>query len=204
MHYILYSYHGQLLFDFHFQSRYRLLRACSIYAIDEIYLGLKNLRFLTARVNARKKITGPICSTARSYNQGGTREVGVRLQFKTKALQKKQVPALVVHIPYREVLLTRAGAGSETTAFYLESVGEVWEAQAFAKLIQADYVDGAEAFKGYGVEEIRACWLPLDGHWNQSGAERFAEFVVPILQRWSERQAPKSAGSDRRPGVDSK
>ena len=121
-----------------------------------------------------------------------------------QALQKKQVPALVVHIPYREVLLTRAGAGSETTAFYLESVGEVWEAQAFAKLIQADYVDGAEAFKGYGVEEIRACWLPLDGHWNQAGAERFAEFVVPILQRWSERQDHKSAGSGKRSGVDSK
>ncbi|GIT31368.1 MAG: hypothetical protein Ct9H300mP1_34140 [Planctomycetaceae bacterium] len=90
-----------------------------------------------------------------------------------QALQKKQVPALVVHIPYREVLLTRAGAGSETTAFYLESVGEFWEAQAFAKLIQADYVDGAEAFKGYGVEEIRACWLPLDGHWNQPGCRAF-------------------------------
>ena len=115
-----------------------------------------------------------------------------------QALQDKQVPALVVHIPYREVLLTRAGLGSETTAWYLEAVGEFWETQAFARLIQADYVDGSEAFEDCSVEEIRACWLPLDGHWNQAGAERFAKFVVPVLQKWSERSTRKSDSPGRR------
>lgn len=115
-----------------------------------------------------------------------------------RALQKKQVPALVVHIPYREVLLTRAGLGSETTAWYLEAVGEFWETQAFARLIQADYVDGSEAFEDCSVEEIRACWLPLDGHWNQAGAERFAKFVVPVLQKWSERRTGNSDSPGRR------
>lgn len=106
-----------------------------------------------------------------------------------QALQKKQLPALVVHIPYREVLLSRAGVSSETTEFYLEAVGELWETQAFARLIHADFVDGSEAFKGCSVEEIRACWLPRDGHWNQAGAERFARFLAPVLQKWSAQRA---------------
>lgn len=106
-----------------------------------------------------------------------------------QSLQKTRLPALVVHIPYREVLLSRAGISSETTEFYLEAVGELWETQAFARLIHADFVDGSEAFKGCSVEEIRGCWLPQDGHWNQDGAERFARYLAPILQKWSAQRA---------------
>ncbi|HAA51877.1 MAG TPA: hypothetical protein DCE43_19320 [Planctomycetaceae bacterium] len=104
------------------------------------------------------------------------------------ALQKQRLPALVVHIPYREVLLTRAGVASENLRFYLESVGESWETQSFAKLIGADFVDGSEAFKDLSVAEIHAHWLPIDGHWNQAGAEQFAKFLVPIVKTWADRQ----------------
>ena len=106
------------------------------------------------------------------------------------ALQKQRLPALVVHIPYREVLLARAGVPSENMAFYLESVGQSWETQAFAKLIHADFVDGSEAFKDCSVAEIRDNWLPIDGHWNQAGAERFAKFLAPILKSWPGQAKP--------------
>ena len=37
-----------------------------------------------------------------------------------------------------------------------------------------------------GLDEagIRDCWLPIDGHWNQTGSDRFARYMVNAIKDW--------------------
>jgi hypothetical protein len=32
--------------------------------------------------------------------------------------------------------------------------------------------------------EFDALWLPVDGHWNQQGSDRFAKFALEALRDW--------------------
>ncbi|MGH9465709.1 MAG: hypothetical protein ACRD0X_08670, partial [Thermoanaerobaculia bacterium] len=82
-------------------------------------------------------------------------------------LARRGLPALVVHVPSREGLLAGAPLPDETAAF--------------ARALGATLVDGSEAFRGLSGDEIRAAWLPYDGHWAQAGSDRFAEFMVEIV-----------------------
>jgi hypothetical protein len=73
--------------------------------------------------------------------------------------------ALVVHIPPRAVLLGEEGDVQRDAGIL------------FARKLGATFVDGAEAFAGLDAEEVRRCFLPYDGHWNQEGSDRFAGFM---------------------------
>ena len=78
----------------------------------------------------------------------------------------------VVHIPSRDELL-----GHDT---HSATAGRK-EALAFAELLGARFVDGAQAFEGMTPQEIRDHWLPYDGHWAQAGSNRFGRYMVNFL-----------------------
>lgn len=83
-----------------------------------------------------------------------------------RALAEMELPAQVVRIPNRRE--DRSWEG---------------EAEAFARLLGATYVDGAEAFAGLGWRGRRALWSRVDGHWSQEGSDRFAAFMAERLRR---------------------
>lgn len=85
--------------------------------------------------------------------------------------QTKALPVLVVEIPSRSKLIQRFPNNEETLQF--------------ASILNANFVDGSKAFIGLTEKEIRANWLPYDGHWGQSGSNRFAAFMFDVLQKWS-------------------
>jgi len=85
-------------------------------------------------------------------------------------LVARQLPVLVVDVPGIDLLLQESGPSAE--------------AEVFAKFLGARFINGAEAYEGLGQEEIRAGWLPYDGHWGQAGSDRFAEFMLRVLSDW--------------------
>jgi hypothetical protein len=95
------------------------------------------------------------------------------------ALASMNVPALVVTIPTRERLL-EGGAAVAIDADTLE----------LAKSLGATCVNGAAAFDGRTPAQVRADFLPYDGHWGQGGSDRFARFMVGTLAEWHGGQSP--------------
>jgi hypothetical protein len=83
-----------------------------------------------------------------------------------RALRGK--PVIIVHIPLRDELLAKQDASPRV--------------QSFAHLMGARFVDGSTPFRSLDAAEIRACYLPVDGHWNQVGSDRFAAFVAERLK----------------------
>jgi hypothetical protein len=83
-------------------------------------------------------------------------------------LESRKLPALVIHLPSRDSLLKP----TSNSALHFE------KAKTFAAALGATFLDGREAFQPMEPAEIRAHFLPHDGHWNQKGSNRFAEFVV--------------------------
>jgi hypothetical protein len=77
-------------------------------------------------------------------------------------------PITVISIPHRDDLLAHRDG--------LPNVRE------FARLIGAEFINGADAFKSLKDAEIRACYFPVDGHWSQVGSDRFAAFVAKRLK----------------------
>ncbi len=90
-----------------------------------------------------------------------------------RVLADRKLPALVVHIPDRASLLDPAHAPSWPRR----------ESEEFARAIGAAFLDGGEALAGLQPSEIRAQFLPRDGHWNQAGSDRFAAFMLRTLDR---------------------
>ncbi len=88
-------------------------------------------------------------------------------------LADRRLPALVVHIPDRSSLLDPARAPSWPKR----------ESEDFARALGAAFLDGGAAFAGLRPSEIRALFLPHDGHWDQAGSDRFAEFMLPHIDR---------------------
>lgn len=80
------------------------------------------------------------------------------------ALARLSAKVVVVRIPSLPDLLGEDGDQGAPT-------------RAFARAIDADYVDGAEAFAGLSAEQLRDLWFRHDHHWNQRGSDRFAQFV---------------------------
>lgn len=73
-------------------------------------------------------------------------------------LKKRGIPAWVYHFP----------AGSP-----------VDEARAFADRLGAGYIDASAAFHGIDQAEKDACFM-IDGHWNQTGSDRFAKWFIKV------------------------
>ncbi|HEV3167684.1 MAG TPA: SGNH/GDSL hydrolase family protein [Isosphaeraceae bacterium] len=108
-------------------------------------------------------------------------------------LAEHHLPALVVEIPDRASLLNPSRAPA-------------WpgqEARAFADAIGARLLDVTPEFAALSPGQIRAQFLPYDGHWSQAGSDRFAAFVVQHLDAFragakaaeaSQERVPQAAG----------
>jgi len=103
-----------------------------------------------------------------------------------RVLNRRQLPVLVVSIPDRPALLDPN-----------HDPGWSKEAKDFAEAIGGTFVDGGEIFARLRPAEVRALFLPHDGHWNQAGSDRFAHFMVPHLDRFPTREPsdPSRIGS---------
>lgn len=88
-------------------------------------------------------------------------------------VSSRKLPALVVYLPSRERLMKSTWENDPYRA----------ETQAFAKQIGASFADGGEAFTGMQPADIRKCFFPYDGHWNQAGSDRFAKFMLDLIPR---------------------
>jgi hypothetical protein len=88
-------------------------------------------------------------------------------------LQDHKIPALVIAVPSRERLLDGLPPSAES--------------RAFAEFIGAEFVDGGDAFDGLSAGEIRDHWLKFDGHWAQSGSDRFARHFTAVISDWIDR-----------------
>jgi hypothetical protein len=105
------------------------------------------------------------------------------------------LPIAVAYIPSRDELLDQPSAST------------VERARQFSDILGAHFMDGREAFRGLTSQQIKDDWFPHDGHWNQGGSDRFAEFIVTQLPNWVEarvrttNRVPRGAGiaPDRAP-----
>jgi hypothetical protein len=66
--------------------------------------------------------------------------------------------------------------------------------RAFTQLLNARSLDGNEAFRGLSQEELKKCWFPYDGHWNQKGSDQFGQ--------WMLEQLLKEQGKESKPDAD--
>ena len=58
------------------------------------------------------------------------------------------------------------------------------DAQAFASLMDARVVNGADAFRDPDHKDVDASYLKHEYHFNQAGADRFGKFVAEQLENW--------------------
>ena len=91
-------------------------------------------------------------------------------------LQQQQLPCLVVQLPLRHELIGQLERAQGT--------GIPQQTRQFVNRIGATVMDGSEAFQGLDENGIRDCWLPYDGHWGQSGSDRFARYMVQAIEDW--------------------
>ena len=117
------------------------------------------------------------------------RERQAMIQDVRRAIDALKVPALVVYIPTKDSLLQHGAPGE------IEP-----DAQAFAQAIGATFINGGSAFTGRTAAQIRADWLPYDGHWGQGGSDRFAAFMVRTLGQWPSHPPAPAPASRPAPG----
>ena len=123
----------------------------------------------------------------------------VMIQDIKRFCEARHLPTTVAYIPDRAELL---GGDRASQAFA--------EARDFAGTLGANFLDGREIFEGMSRAEIRAHYLPYNGHWNQGGSNRFAGEVHSggpasprrLSGRRDRRRHPRrhAAGPRRRPG----
>ena len=94
--------------------------------------------------------------------------------------RSRSLPVLVVRIPSKEAIIEGAPPQPTTLEFAYQTC--------------ATFADGSEAFAGMTEEELRGDWLPYDGHWGQRGSDRFASFMLDVLQKWMRDRSPDAAG----------
>ncbi len=88
-------------------------------------------------------------------------------------ISSRKLPALVVFLPHRDRLVKGTWENDPRRA----------EAMAFAKEIGATFVDGSGAFANMRSEDVRKCFFSYDPHWNQTGSDRFAKFMLGLIPR---------------------
>jgi hypothetical protein len=131
-------------------------------------------RFVRGLVRHTSEV--PAGETPGAFEPGRARMVEDMRRY----LARRGIPALVIHIPSRETIL----APDASSRLHFE------KSQEFAKELGATFLDGGQAFAGLNAREIRALFYPHDGHWNQAGSDRFAEFVVGHLESFRTRKPP--------------
>ena len=88
-------------------------------------------------------------------------------------LRRTGLPVVVVRVPDREELVHQAAVA-----------GNVLD---FAERLGGSVVDGAAAFDTLSTAERSQQYFPQDGHWNQSGSDRFARFMLHYLQGYAQK-----------------
>jgi hypothetical protein len=96
--------------------------------------------------------------------------------------QTKSLPVIVVRVPLRDGLIQGWSPPKDVLRF--------------TSLLHATFIDGSAAFAGLSAPDIRAHWLPYDGHWAQSGSDRFAAFMLDILCSWPQNFLPTTDKPD--------
>jgi len=92
-----------------------------------------------------------------------------------RVLIARGLPVVVVHVPFRDDLELRRAPRSPAAT------------RRFAEMLGARLVDGSQAFAGVPREDIPAYWFQYEGHWNQRGSDRFAEYIAALLADWPAR-----------------
>jgi hypothetical protein len=87
------------------------------------------------------------------------------------AIRQHGWKAIVVYLPARPDLL-----GEEDGSRYRN------ETRRFAQEIGASFYDSRELYKGMTGPEIRAHFLPYDGHWNLAGSDLLGRYMLGILK----------------------
>ena len=88
-------------------------------------------------------------------------------------VSSRKLPVVVVFLPSRDRLVESTWDNDPYRA----------EAQVFAKAIGARFADGSGAFADMQPADVRKCFFPYDGHWNQAGSDHFARFVLDLIPR---------------------
>jgi hypothetical protein len=104
------------------------------------------------------------CSGDGSFN---ALQMSIILDIRDR-LARRHTPVTVIYIPGRDELLAHRDESARV--------------RRFAELLGARFLDGSAAYRALKETEIRACYLPYDGHWNQKGSDRFANFVANNLK----------------------
>ncbi len=94
--------------------------------------------------------------------------------------ETNNLPVFVVRIPSQQELLEKSPPPDDVVHF--------------AKMLNANLIDGSEAFVGLDKKEIQAQFFKYDGHWNQSGSDRFAAFIFRIFNTsacWDQSLGPR-------------
>jgi hypothetical protein len=86
------------------------------------------------------------------------------------------IPVIVVYVPGRKKLLSHKD--------------QAMKVREFAAVVEARFIDGSEPFRGLDDKGVRECYFPVDGHWNQSGSDRFARFIADQLKDHKLSHAP--------------
>lgn len=100
-----------------------------------------------------------------------------RAEELAREFRARQLPVLVLNLwtPAWEAGMPREPA---TTGDYPAPL------TALAALLDADYLDGSEAFAGLSSAELATLNLEGDRHWNQAGSDRFAQWLAERLGSW--------------------
>lgn len=95
-------------------------------------------------------------------------------------VSSRNLPVLVVFLPDEDRLVQSTW----------ESDPYRPQAMAFAKQIGAKFVDGSGAFANMKPAEVRKYFFNNDPHWNQTGSDRFAKFMLDVIPREFPKQLP--------------
>jgi hypothetical protein len=120
-----------------------------------------------------RKVLSPAFRRTRMSLRGVVDIEGERramIQDLRRVLESMHVPALVVYVPDRDSLIEQGAPGEIDR-----------DTREFAGWIGAECVNGGLAFQGRTASQIRADWLPYDGHWGQGGSDRFAGYMREVL-----------------------
>src|SRR5580704_17727746 len=86
-------------------------------------------------------------------------------------IAERHLPAFVIYLPSRDDLL----AQQDDSLYRIE-------AQRFAQAIGATFYDSSSLYAGMSEVDIRAHFLPYDGHWNLAGSDLLATYVLRLIQ----------------------
>jgi hypothetical protein len=120
-------------------------------------------RSMSRDIRPLEFVPAPHLAPAPANEFFGSYQVAMMLDIRRR-LSAKHLPIIVFYIPGRDELLSQRDDSPRV--------------RSFSSLIDAKFVDASQPFRGLNADEVRASYFPVDGHWNQIGSDRFAEFIA--------------------------